>query len=1031
MPDLIGQTVGKYRIEALIGKGGMGEVYRGVHIHLNRPAAVKVMHQRVAADPDFQARFRREAQSAAALNHPNIVQVYDFGEERGLYYLVLELVSDGSLRTLMQRRAAGAPPPLNLVLDLVRQAAEGIGYAQSQRMVHRDIKPDNLLLQRQTANPPTGEAYVVKINDFGLARLTEGNTLTVAGTVLGTPSYMSPEQAQGKALDGRSDIYSLGVVLYEALTGMQPFKGANAAEVMFKQVSAPPAPPREVHPDIAPDLNAITLRCLAKKPEDRFQTGTELARALRAAISGEPLADPEPARPIVAGTPSTRSTRPSGPAAAGGPVPVPQQPSGTTPLRPPRMPPLPAGLSGPLLRIVDAGGAVVRDLPLNAGSVTIGRQPDNDVVLVGDNISRHHVCVGWDGKAATLTDLGSANGTLLASGRLLPQVAQEWRPNDTARIGNFWLLLALPGQDRERDVRPASGGLADTMRTAEPVAVSPGGFAPGPNGTLPVRSPQPVAVETPSKPPTPGRIAVALDQPALSITPGQIATCKVNVTNSGTLVDHITITLDGIPPEWIQGPEHAIQLNPGAQGAVMLTVNVARLPQNRAGTYPVTVRALSRENPGEFGVATGTWTVQPFTGGTLTLRPAQARGRGRASYQITLQNDGNLPAELQLSGEDDEQRLRYQFARPVVGVEPGRSVTVGLAVRDKRILTGNAQSPYPFVVKAQPPVGRPQSTVPGAVTSYTATGRFVNVPFLPAWAPSRAAMAAGLAIAVVVFAVGIRPNLPPPIGTKAAPTTTTTTSASPSAGAGGAATCAEVPTLSGAQPQAPVNGFNFTFPANTVGLVQKRAEAKNYLYETIALCTENANAAGVRNAFNSTLIQNGWQQTGAYPANGNPSGQCGNGACWTKPGSTPALFIRLDTVAGAGKVATYAVELAVAPYTNTASLTDPGTPEKGGFKLDPTEATNDVTLSQQVGDTAPSLTAVGNAGIAELGNTDPGTITLQQLQGLNYQATSSQTFTSGMVYAIKTTSGRFAIVVVQSGTAPTYEIAWTLYVQTF
>ena len=283
MADLIGQTLGAYRIESQLGAGGMGEVYRGTHTRLNRPAAIKVLHANQAADPTFQARFLREARAAAALSHPNIVEVFDFGEENGASYLVMELVPDGSLRTLLRQRPSGQGWTLGLGIDLVRQAAEGLAYAHEHGMVHRDIKPDNLLLQRLGPPSANGDAerYQLKISDFGLARLVDdAGELTATGMVMGTPTYMSPEQCQGAELDGRSDLYSLGVVLYEVATGTPPFRVKSLSEAVFKHISATPPRPREIQPDLPPALDDIIMRCLEKNPANRIATGTELTMAL-------------------------------------------------------------------------------------------------------------------------------------------------------------------------------------------------------------------------------------------------------------------------------------------------------------------------------------------------------------------------------------------------------------------------------------------------------------------------------------------------------------------------------------------------------------------------------------------------------------------------------------------------------------------------------------------------------------------------------------------------------------------------------
>ncbi|HEX2347186.1 MAG TPA: protein kinase [Ktedonobacterales bacterium] len=308
MADLIGQTLGNYRIESRLGSGGMGDVYRAVHLRLNRPAALKVLHAMLSQDPTFQARFLREARAAAALSHPNIVEVFDFGEQDSLSYLVMELVPDGSLRSLLRQRAKGEGWSLGLGVDLVRQAAEGLAYAHARGMAHRDIKPDNLLLQRLETPPRAAgaEPYLLKISDFGLARLMDDSgELTQTGVVMGTPTYMSPEQCQGGALDGRSDLYSLGVVLYEVATGAPPFRVKTLSEAVFKHISTPPVPPSEVFPDLPPALEEVIMRCLAKRPEDRYTTGTELADALDGALGDTEL------RTIVSTIASTGLATPS------------------------------------------------------------------------------------------------------------------------------------------------------------------------------------------------------------------------------------------------------------------------------------------------------------------------------------------------------------------------------------------------------------------------------------------------------------------------------------------------------------------------------------------------------------------------------------------------------------------------------------------------------------------------------------------------------------------------------------------------
>jgi eukaryotic-like serine/threonine-protein kinase len=744
MSDLVGQTLGNYRIEALLGSGGMGEVYRGVHVHLNRPAAIKVMRANLAADSTFQARFRQEAQAAAALTHPHIVEVYEFGEQENRYYLVLELVPDGSLRTLLQRRAAGQSWPLALGLELVRQTAEGLAYAQERGMVHRDVKPDNLLLLQLANLGQQTDQYTLKISDFGLAKLTEGTGLTATGTVMGTPAYMSPEQCQGSPLDGRGDLYSLGVVLYEVATGYLPFQAKTLTEAAYKHVHLAPPPPRQVRPDLPAALEQVILRCLAKKPEDRYPTGSELAQALREALVNPelatmapivPVADPPHLR-VAAGTPAPAGTALQ--AAGAGKTPPPVAPDVSNPSRVPRV------------RVQDKDGKTLHVVDLTSNGLTIGREQDNDVVLQQAGVSRHHVRVDWTGEHATVTDLGSSNGTWMAGVRLLPQAAQPWAPEDALRVGRFWLRL-LPSTSPA----VAHSPLNATVRATPSEATVP--FT-----TAPLAATAALAMNAASS----GRLSVLLEQETLALTPGQPSVVKVTLANLGGTVDHLKMRVEGVPAEWVQGPGQEVPLNPGAQETIQLVVSVARAAANRAGEYPVQVRALSREYPGEWAGAQARWTVLPFNALTLALRPSRASGRGQASYGAVLRNEGNTPETCQLSGEDDEQKLTYAFAPEAVGVEAGNVKTVPVKVRTRRHWVGKEVPPYPFTVRAI-------ST--GGSTPQPVVGQFVNLALLPGWVPA----AAGVALAGVLLIALVLQHLPPAGGPRvdgrggSAPTATT------------------------------------------------------------------------------------------------------------------------------------------------------------------------------------------------------------------------------------------------------------------
>jgi eukaryotic-like serine/threonine-protein kinase len=272
MTEVAGNTLidGRYRVLRRIGSGGMADVYCAEDSHLGRHVAIKVLHRRFAQDQEFVERFRREAKSAAGLNHPNVVGVFDRGEHEGTYYIAMELLEGQTLKDIV---GAEAPLPQERVIDLGLQILQAAGFAHSHGVIHRDFKPHNVIVDEQ------GHA---KVTDFGIAR-AGASEMTETGSIMGTAQYLSPEQAQGHAVTATSDIYSIGVMLYEMLAGRLPFEGDSAVAVALKHLSEPPAPISQWRPDVHPALEAVVMAALAKDPAQRWQSAEDLAAGLEAA----------------------------------------------------------------------------------------------------------------------------------------------------------------------------------------------------------------------------------------------------------------------------------------------------------------------------------------------------------------------------------------------------------------------------------------------------------------------------------------------------------------------------------------------------------------------------------------------------------------------------------------------------------------------------------------------------------------------------------------------------------------------------
>jgi serine/threonine protein kinase len=455
LDSLVGRSLGQYRIVERIGAGGMATVFKGYQPNLDRYVAVKVLPAYHARDPVFRERFAREARAVAKLAHPNIVQIHDSGEQDSITFIVMEYVDGGTLKDRLKQHSSGLAIPETV--DFMIQAAEGLGCAHRNGIVHRDVKPANMLLRR--------DGYLL-ISDFGIVKILDATNLTRVGTGIGTPQYMSPEQCTGQAVDRRSDIYSLGIVMFHCLTGRVPFNAESPVSITVKHINEPLPVQQLQMIGIPPPIEQIVVRMTAKAPQDRYQTMEAVVTALKGVLIDWPR-NPWSGSGQV---PSVASGPLNGPGQGQDPFPPSreqeyQQPAVTvTCFR--------CGSANPSSRLFCTtcgydlsdtsstndrylgpnGRPVLARLTLqngeNAGRsylfhqvmTTIGRTNGNNLIISGRTVSRRHARLWFDNGQWFLEDLQSANGTSVNNVRISYQPV-ALKDGDIINFGDEMVLF--------------------------------------------------------------------------------------------------------------------------------------------------------------------------------------------------------------------------------------------------------------------------------------------------------------------------------------------------------------------------------------------------------------------------------------------------------------------------------------------------------------------------------------------------------------------------------------------------------------
>ena len=421
MQQYIGKTLGGYRIIEPIGQGGMATVFKAYQPSMDRYVAIKILASHFTVDETFVARFTREARTLARLEHPHILPVHDYGEQDGITYLVMRYCEAGTLKDLIAHRQ---PLPSPEIVRILGQVARALDYAHSQGVIHRDIKPSNILID------PRGDVF---LTDFGIAKLVaETAQFTASGAIVGTPAYMAPEQGLGEPVDHRSDIYSLGVVLYELVTGQVPYEAETPLAVLLKHVNDPLPLPRQLKPDLPPAMERVILKAMAKSPADRYQSAQQMIDALTDAVAGAPTEILPPPAPAV----DWQAT-----ALVPGPSTVPLPDSEAAPAPREAAPLLPKWKRWPLL----VGGLALLAILVIAGLLLLGRPRDDEPAPA----ALGQATPVASAQPAAPTAPGQAIATPLTAGPSPAQAAPGWT---SFQNGNFVFALA-----RQKDTLWAGG----------------------------------------------------------------------------------------------------------------------------------------------------------------------------------------------------------------------------------------------------------------------------------------------------------------------------------------------------------------------------------------------------------------------------------------------------------------------------------------------------------------------------------------------------------------------------------------------
>ena len=660
MNTLVGTVVAGARLERVLGKGFLGESLLGRRLDDGRQVVVKILHDHFTNDRGFASRFNEIVRPVAAIRHPHIVPIEDFGEAGGRFYLVQPYLADGSLRGLLQRFQQELP--LARAVMFIRQVAGGLAAAHGAGLLHRDLKPENVLLQKGSGQTGFGTARA-QVADFGLTRFADLGATVGGNMAFGSLPYLSPEHFKGN-VDARSDVYSLGVMLYEAVAGGPPFQVKTLKDAFEKHLSSQVPRPSATVPTLPPALEKIVLRCLEKDPAARYPTAQAVEQALgELRLPGEVVvnlagqAPPPPVAGLGQGRIIVNLAPPPGSRAV------------------PPTPPPPERSEGRWQINLDLGPLDPEPPPPAAPPRLEVRPPAKEAP---------EAALGWK--------VGGA-----PPGRI-PVPFEADRPfvplAPAGGLGDSILMPPSPRPDKPAADRPADKPRSKG-RTSRLVMV---------------------VVETPNLTLTPDQATV------VNVT---IANTSKRVEHFVIRVEGIHGP-GGSPEGWAEPPAERIQLVPDGRATVPLTIRVPRAAESVAGEYQVDVSAVASVS-GEVGTVAMTWTVLPYFDTSVVVTPARATGWRSASYTLAVTNHGNAMVRCALSASDEDRALRYQLSQPEISLDQGVGATIGLKVRGSIRPIGSIEHRY-CTVKVDRIDARSAGATPEATTARAQFGHRALLP---------------------------------------------------------------------------------------------------------------------------------------------------------------------------------------------------------------------------------------------------------------------------------------------------------------